>query len=323
MRGARSSYRRGVTLLEIVLALGLLVSLTSMTYWFYASCLESRRTGTVEAQKLRLVRVVLDRITTEIRQVAAVTRDYGVGLRGAEEQIWLTSLRVPGKEQAKDYSFRKEPPPGEYDLVKVEYKIARHREILHEDGWELPLGLARIGIRIPRPDSAETGEAFEDEGRISAGEDAEAAAEAKLLEELLEDEEGEGRDVDLGPQIDWEELYAPEIHYLRFCYYDGHAWWDNWEVGGENPLPQLVMVTLGYDSHPPYGGRIGEDEINEEFCECLNQDPVDCEALQPDQYSTVVRLPPADPLFRSRVTRETQALVEQAGQLEAQEEEEP
>ncbi|MCH7884238.1 MAG: HAD hydrolase-like protein, partial [Planctomycetes bacterium] len=193
MRGARPFCRRGVTLLEIVLALGLLISLTSMTYWFYASSLETRRTGTAEAQKLRLVRVVLDRITTEIRQVAAVTRDYGVGLRGAEEQIWLTSLRVPGKEQAKDRSLRLGPPPGEYDLVKVEYKIARHREILHEDGWELPLGLARIGIRIPRPDSAETGEAFEDDGRNSANADEEATAEARRLEELL-DQDGASLD---------------------------------------------------------------------------------------------------------------------------------
>ncbi len=318
MRHARSTHHRGVTLLEIILALSLLISLTSMTYWFYASSLETRRLGTAEAHKLRLARVVLDRIAAEIRQVASVTRDFGVGLRGEKERLWLTSLRVPSKEQARKHSLREGPPPGEYDLVKVEYKIARHPEVLHDDGWELALGLARVEIRIPRPDSAETGEALEEEGRSLTGEQADAAAEARDLETLRDDDENDEA-VGLEPKINWEELYAPKIRYLRFCYYDGHTWWDDWQVAGENPIPQLVMVTIGYEGHPPCGEDFGQDEINKEFCECLGRDPVDCEPLSADQYSTVVRLPPADPLFRSRVTRETQALLEEAAQPEEEE----
>ena len=138
-----------------------------------------------------------------------------------------------------------------------------------------------------------------------------------LVEELPDEafgseEEEEPGDVSLGPDINWEELYAPEIRYLRFCYFDGSSWWDSWDIAGENPLPQLVLVVLGFEPRPPFGQEFGlEDEINEEFCKCLNEEQLECEPLASDQFSMVVRVPQADPLFRSRVSRETQSLVEQ------------
>ena len=82
-------------------------------------------------------------------------------------------------------------------------------------------------------------------------------------------------------------------------------------MSGENPLPQLVQVTIGFEMHPPCGEDFGQDKTNEEFCECLNKDPVDCEPLPKDQYSTVVRVTGADPLFRSRVSRESQSVIDQ------------
>lgn len=321
--------RRGVTLLEVTLAMGLLVVLSSMTYWFYSASLDTSRQGTEETRKLRLVRVVLNRIGTEIRQAALITADNRVGIRGEPERIWLSSYRVPRRAQSEVWRYRDEPPPGEYDLTKVEYKIVRHPEILHEDGYEFPLGLARIEILIPRPDSAESGEAFEEEGLVLGDEDETGADEGldegdpgdleggeENIEEVLPDEEfpedEERGDVTLGLDINWEELYAPEVRHLRFCYFDGSKWWDSWDLSGESPLPQLVQVTLGFEPVPPVDAKFSFDnEINEEFCTCLNEDPVDCEPLAPDQFSTVVRVPQADPLFRSRVSRETQSLVEQ------------
>ncbi len=70
------------------------------------------------------------------------------------------------------------------------------------------------------------------------------------------------------------------------------------------------MVTLGFEGHAPFGEELGREE-NEEFCECLNEDPVDCEPLPYDQYSRVVRVSQADPLFRSRISRETQSFMEE------------
>jgi hypothetical protein len=309
--------------------MGLLVVLSSMTYWFYAASLDTGERGTEEARKLRLARVVLDRMATEIRQAAAITADERVGIRGEPERIWLSSYRVPSRGQTESWLLRgaDEPAPGEYDLTKVEYKIVRHPEIIHEEGYEYPLGLARVEILIPRPDrraaEEEGGGEEEDAGSESEeGADEESADPVDALtgeedawgfeDALLEEDEEQG-DPTLGPDINWEELYAPEIRYLRFCYYDGNKWWDSWEVSGESPLPQLVMLTLGFAPHAPYGEEFGleEDELNLEFCKCMNEEQLECEPLEPDQMSAVVRVPQADPLFRSRVSRETQGLVEE------------
>lgn len=312
---ASSNHRRpGMTLLEIVLSMGLMVVLSSMAYWFYASSLETTRKETKTVHKLRLVRAVMDRIAEEIRQASQMTTAERMGIRGEAERIWLLSQRLPERDLSADPRTLLVAPPHQYDLAKVEYKIARHPEIQHDDGYDFPLGLARVEILIPRPDSAETGEAHEGVGnRVPAATEAADVAEqgsGALDEELLLADQEDRGDVGIGPQIQWEELYAPEIKYLRFCYFDGHQWWDDWDITGDNPLPQLVQITLGYSPHPPMETEFSTQE-DEEFCSCLNEDPEDCLPLGRDEYSTLVRVSQSDPFFRSRITRETQSLIEQ------------
>lgn len=311
-RRSKVHTRRALTLLEIVLAMGLLVVVSSMTYWFYSASLETSRLGTEAAQKLRLARVLIDRIAKEIRQASTKTVDNRVGIRGGPERIWLSTHRVPSREQSRRRRIREKPPPGEYDLTKVEYKIVRHPEVRHpEDDYEYPLGLARIEILVPRPEKPQVNEESDEEEADTGdppngGDTTGSPSEEDPLED--EDERGEAS---LALDIQWDELYAPEIRYLRFCYYDGHKWWDSWEIVGESPLPQLVLVTIGFDPRPPYGEETGLNEVNEEFCTCLNEDPVECEPLEEDQFSTVVRVPQSDPMFRSRISRETQSFMEE------------
>ena len=302
--------RRGVTLLEILLAMSLLVTLTSMTYWFYSSSMETSQKGTMEADKLRLARVVLDRIATEIRQANSTTAEDRMGIRGEKESIAISTLRVPTKALSKKRSSRDNPPPAEFDLVAVQYKIARHPDILHDDGYEMPLGLARVEVLVPRAEIPGAAKTNPTKQPAEGSPDGAAPPAEVLLDELFAEDGTGDKNVSLGPDINWEELYAPEIRFIRFCYYDGYKWWDDWQVVGENPLPQLVQITIGFDSHPPCGEEFGQDKANEEFCECLNKDPVDCKPLPKDQFSTMVRVTGADPLFRSRVSRESQSVIE-------------
>ena len=315
----RRHVRTGVTLLEVVLAMGILVVVSSMTYWFYASALETSRGDTEVARKLRLARSVLDRMSVEIRQAASMAIDKQMGIKGEAEQIWLSSYRVPRREIASHASFFRPEPPPQYDLAKVEYRIVRHPEIQHEDGWALPLGLARVEGLIPRPEQPLPPEGEAGDGSSPQAGDAppdESLGDKSPGDESSGDEFfGEGDAATLGagldPFIDWDELYAPEIRYLRFCYYDGKKWWDRWEVQSDNPLPQLVQVVIGFTGQPSLDENVFQnDKTNEEFCTCLNKEPVDCVPLAADQFSIVVRVPQADPLFRSRVNRETQALTE-------------
>ncbi len=215
------------------------------------------------------------------------------------------------------------PPAGEFDLVKIEYKIVQHPDLDHEDGYLLPLGLARVEIRRPKKDSAETGEAFRDEDMPldEAPLDEEVDEFGDPIEgdsvEFLYDEEEEV-DPGIGPDIQWNELYAPDIRYLRFCYFDGNKWWNRWDITGENPLPQIVQVTIGFDSRPAYGEEVELGEDEDLFCECLNSDEEmseieECEPFPADTHTILVRVLQADSFFGSRITRETQSLVEEAG----------
>lgn len=310
--------RQAVTLLEVILAMSLLVVLTTMTYWFYGSALETRARDTDRAKKLQLVRVVLQRMATEVRQAIVVGRGDGVGIVGQAESIAITSLRVPSRELSRERLPREPDPPAEFDLVDVEYHIARHPDILHEEkGYEKSLGLTRVERRLPGLSRAMLKRLYE--GEAQSPDDI-----TEILEEegLLSEDEGAGNaGFGLADEINWEELYSTDIRYLRFCYYDGYSWWDSWEVSGENPLPQLVMITIGFEMHPPFDAEFGErEEEAEEFCTCMNREPTDCEPLPPDQLATTVRVAQADTFFRSRITRETQSMLERVEGDEAEEE---
>ncbi len=303
--------RRAVTLLEIVLAMGLLVVLSSMTFWFYFSSLDTRHRENAAASRLRLARTTLDRLTEEIRQASIISTNDRVGIRGEAERIWLSTVRLPSRETTERLQVRSDQPVLETDLVKVEYKIARHPDILTEDGYPQALGLARVEIRVPRADSAETGQAFEEDKRRDRVVDKEEIDEVRAEEELFDDfEDGS---VDGIEDIQWEELYAPEIHFMRFCYYDGSQWWDSWDVGGDNALPQLVQVTIGFEAAPPFEEELNDPAIHE-YCTCMNEDPVDCLPESAGRYTKSIRVPQADPLFRSRITRETQSIFEKLGE---------
>lgn len=313
-------FGRGVTLLEVLLAMSVLALLSSTMYWFYASSLESREKGQAEALRLRQVRAILERMAEEIRQASAITTDGRAGIRGTAERLWLSTLRVPSREFARARFLREGYQPDEYDLVKVEYKIVRHPEAQTTEGYYKPLGLARIEIPVPRPDSRERGEGKERERQAYGGEEGDEAQGARLEEQALEGTSGQtAGEASTLEEVDFQELYSQEILYLRLCYYDGKKWWDTWEVSGENPLPQLMQVTIGYKPCMPFEEEYSDRAITE-FCTCMNNDPVDCEPLPPDRFTINVRIPQADPLFRSRVGRETQDFVEQIAGGAAEEE---
>ncbi|MEK6674823.1 MAG: hypothetical protein AABZ47_04115 [Planctomycetota bacterium] len=321
----RHRFRKsGVTLLEVLLSVSLLVSLSSMTYWFYSSALGTRTRDTQRAQKVQLMRVIMQRMANEIRQVSLITTGGRVGLRGEAERLWLSSIRVPTKATRWQEAYQDEILPGEYDLVKIEYKIARHPEILHEDGYPKAIGLARVELKAPRPDSAETGDAFSDRqvrtppAESEEGQTGETGSQGQILDDLFfRDEKENEPQIGVGEEIQWDELYSKEIHYIRFCYYDGYRWWDDWDITGENPLPQLVQVTIGFEEHPPFDAEFGKrDEDAEEFCTCMNREPQDCLPMPSDQYTITVRLPQADPLFRSRVNREIKYVLDETGGAE-------
>jgi len=284
-----------VTLLEVVLAIGLLVLLSGTTFWFYESTLAERTETIEDSQKLQLARTLMDQMAREIRYASSFTPGYGTGLVGGKEHITIYTTRLPRKVLSEERTVRDDEIPGEFDLMEVKYYIARHEEIEDEDGHPLALGLVRKETRTLR----------EGRNRSESEEEGGGFIELDFDEEefdVLEDEE-----IDELTTVK-EEIYARDIKYLRFHYFDGHTWWPDWELEGANSLPQIVRITFGYTPHPP------EDEFGEEEEDLFLEDPEEQDPLPEDEYTMFVRVLQSDIFFGSRIARTAQDIAEQAAE---------
>jgi type II secretory pathway pseudopilin PulG len=270
MTGRTRSPRRAFTLIEMVISTGLLVMLIGTMYWFYASSLQNREEGTQKARDVQLARVILNRIAEEIRQASGNTPGYGPGIIGGPNALSINTLTMPTKELLRRRSITAKPLAAQFDLNEVRYYIAWDEENLDEDGNPRPLGLVR---RVTKTFN-------------------------RVL--ILEGEEGTDETAAIK-----EELYAPELKFIEFRYFDGATWWDRWEEFAGNSLPQMIRITVGYEAVLPEEFQQME-LVDDNFL----QDESEQEALPPDRYTTFVRLVQADVFYGSRVTREASAFAE-------------
>jgi hypothetical protein len=243
------------TLFELLLAVSMFTMLLGSIYLFYRTSLDVRERGNFTARQTQLVRVVLDRIATDIRQAYGFANNYGAGLEGTPNHLSLLTTTLPDREVMEVRTLDDEPLPGQFDLCQVTYELRWDEEEVDENGDYICLGLFREVIKtLNQPVRVET-----DEGILT-------------------------------------DLYAPEIQYLRFWYFDGHDWVKEWLGGEGNSLPQAVYVTIGFDKITP----------EEEERELDSEDKtLDFEELEPHpwRHSMIVQLPGANGFFGSRLTR--------------------
>lgn len=315
-----------VTLLEVLLAIGLLTLLSGTTFWFYRNTLESRSEAMDANQKLQVARTLLYQMAEEIRQCSSFTPGYGTGLSGGSDHIAMFTTRLPRRVLSQERTLEDEPVPGEFDLMKVKYYIARHDEIEDEDGYPLALGLVRKETRtLGAGRNREPGEEGEDGGGNGNANDNEGDGSGEFGGGFGEEDEGGDPFADESSAIDEdefldpeqedveglttikEELYAPEIKYLKFHYFDGSRWWKDWDLQGASTLPQIVRITVGFTPHPP------DDEMNEEI-DLFLEDPEAQEPLPADEYTMFVRVLQSDIFYSSRIARTAQDLVQQAAE---------
>ncbi len=270
MRNHRDSFRRsGLTLLELLLALGLIILLSGMMFQFYEVSLKSREAGTERIRNSYLARLVARQIAEEIRGCNGFVKSVGPGVLGDDRFIQLQTITLPDPNLWRRLSIQDAVPPAECDVRQVQYYLAYDEDdtdFTYPDGTqaEKPLGLVRREVRT-------------------------------LHQALIREDQAQSVTLD---------LVSPEIRYVRFRYFDGADWIDRWDIGQDpegsmgNPLPQAIEVTVGYRALPP---KQEEDEIaDEEDPDLIPSEP---EPYAPDTYSIVVRLPQADTFFGSRLMR--------------------
>jgi hypothetical protein len=261
----------------MVISTGLIVLLMTTLMSFYNKALDWRQEATERSQHAQLARVVLDRMAREIQQAVSALPTFGTGIYGYHYGIDVNTLTLPDKGLSEVRKIQSARLPGQFDLVQVKYYVAWDDVNVDKNGEPRALGLVRRENRTFLRDIVFATE----EEAAAAAESEEAAASVK------------------------EELYAPEIKFLELLYFDGARWWDKWELTGQNALPQMVRVTIGFKPGlPPDKQEV--QLIDDDFL----KDESELEPLQEDRYTILVRIRQADVFFGSRLSREVKAFGE-------------
>ncbi|HUW81387.1 MAG TPA: hypothetical protein VMZ31_01170 [Phycisphaerae bacterium] len=264
-----STHRRGLTLLEMLLAMGLMVVVMGVVQMFYVGSLRTADEGEALCRDVVLAQAALRRIAEDIRSCSGFLAAYGPGIAGDAHFMVLHTVRLPDKALFEDRSIRDEPLPAECDITKIQYYVAEDEEemVELEDGTEqlLVYGLVRW--------------------------------EQNTLHQpvLVERDDGQFED----ERFD-VELWADEIKYLGFRYFDGVEWVLTWEAGPGNSLPQAVEVTVGFTPVTEEQLKLEEEIIESQR---LGEQAELPDYPYGDRYAMVVRVPQADVFLGSRLMR--------------------
>lgn len=148
---------RGITLLESVLALSLSVGLMGTVLGLYRHMLDTRTDIVQDVQLTTSERIVMDRITGELR-ASMVYPFLGFGMEGQPQEMKFISVALPGPAAWAVRQTTDDPIPPEVDLQMVGYRL---RVVEDEEGLLHVEGLERTSQKILAAREAEEGEEIE------------------------------------------------------------------------------------------------------------------------------------------------------------------
>lgn len=275
----RRSSRRGLSLLEMMLAVGLSLLLLSGIYTAMDASARQATVGRAEMQRLQLARAVLRRIELDLRATmfdadSAVSESStdsstssddtessgsssesstetitiggsdteeewtgSLGIRGSSTELWIDLSHI-----SRELEFTSATPQS--DMQTVAYFLSSSDTPLEETNDSF--------LKIEDPDGVGL---------------ARSQGERSVLRTLNAESSGS---VLPGPT----RLLAPEIDLVQFRFFDGLAWYEEWDSSTIGSLPRAVEVTIGIDSG---GGQITS-------------------TTSPRTFRLVVAIPASDPL---------------------------
>lgn len=260
--------RPAMTLLEVLIAITLITMLLASLLTFFVQTTDVRERVRSDSARTRLVQNVFDRLRREFEStVAADTFAFPELQQFSGDRRSITFVTTPLPPDSS-YAFAREAewasgPAPRHDLRQITYQLWVDQEEDTEEGEPLVLGVLRTERRALDP--------------VETQED---VAEGQDLKYIRHD------------------LWAPELGYLEFRYYDGVQWSTTWNVPQGNRLPHLIQITVGFDS-------LLRDELEDQD---LSEYPLEEYPLGPptpsvNRFTTLVRLPAADEMFSARLSR--------------------
>lgn len=200
--------RRGVTLLELLLASGLILLTMATLFLFYQISLDSTQWAEKYNLQTLQARVVLQRMAQEIRQATGGPGDKAVVVSGQMHSLTIRTSVLPPPSVMDTREFGEEMLAPAGDLRQVEYYLAVDPESVDEEGNPGVVGLVRRERK-----GLERAIVFEDE-------------------EVIQEE---------------VRMMAADVKYIRFRYFDGTTWQDFWQgAPGSNGLPAAIKLEIGF-----------------------------------------------------------------------------
>lgn len=202
------SRRRGVTLLEMLLAVSLILLTMSTLFLFYEISLGATRRTEQHTIRTQQARVVLQQIAREIRQGCAGVDEKTTAIKGTMHSLMLSVSVLPEATVMQTYGIGDKVPPAVYDIRQVQYYMAVDPDDPDEEGNPGVVGLVRSEQR---------------------------PCDEEIIEQSQLDE------------IRHVRTMAPDVKYIRFYYFDGSNWLDAWQgAPGTNGLPQAIKIEIGF-----------------------------------------------------------------------------
>lgn len=149
-----SNRSAGFTLIEVVLAVSLIVSLMGSAIWFTNHIASARETVNNRTREIVARRSLMRRITSEL-QCALNMRSLGLGIEGQPDHIAFVTTALPGRSVWVDRNILDQPVPPETDIRLVTYRQAIEED---EEGAEQVVGIERTCQKLLDAPEAEEGE---------------------------------------------------------------------------------------------------------------------------------------------------------------------
>ncbi len=152
MSGGLRQY--GFTLMEVMLAVTLTVGLVGSVFLFYDGVIDVREAVTETAEFASAERIIMDRITNELRS-AMVYPFIRQGLWGDNEKMGFITVSLPGPVAWAVRKSTEDAIPPEHDLQLVGYRLHIEED---EEGRPVTVGLERTEQKVLLTETAEEGE---------------------------------------------------------------------------------------------------------------------------------------------------------------------
>lgn len=251
--------RRGFTLLEVLLALGLGVALMTAVYSAIDLNYQVMDTGRIDLERTQVARALLNQMAVDIRCVTFSDAATMSSSSAADEQATDEEETDPGNnfssadDGAEGTSVEVIDPTEAYANTGVGVYGDSNTLVLHitkpvrDMNYEAGSDLRSVSYFLA---GSGNGTLHDIVGQMAVDNDPESSGtglarmEGDRLAMQYSDEAGD--DATMAEQA---QLLAEEVDELRFEYYDGFYWLDEWDSVAMERVPQAIRVTIGLKPH--------------------------------------------------------------------------